>query len=218
MQSGHVAALFRNSDGSLYLKSFLFDLVNGDRTINPLVTNSIALGDVPLWPAKSITVNSDIPVKLYIGYPEEGRSSGNSLLKTQHSLSDVVPLEYDVVVRLTDGSNNVYYSPSHRYVLQDGCFQATLSFNAGQFNWQGGVSALIFNRNLFFGSSGPDVKQLQALLVKEVGYSADLITGYFGSITRDAVKRLQEKYSIKPAFGYFGSITRQVLSAISSDR
>ena len=74
-----------------------------------------------------------------------------------------------------------------------------------------------FSRNLAIGSRGNDVKQLQALLVNEVGYSANLITGYFGSITQNAVKRLQEKYGIKPTYGYFGSITRGVLNALMSD-
>lgn len=68
-----------------------------------------------------------------------------------------------------------------------------------------------FSRNLAMGSIGNDVKQLQALLANEVGYSANLITGYFGRITRDAVKRLQEKYGVKPVSGYFGEITRKTL-------
>ncbi|MDO8496202.1 MAG: peptidoglycan-binding protein [bacterium] len=74
-----------------------------------------------------------------------------------------------------------------------------------------------FSRNLAIGSRGNDVKQLQALLVNEVGYSTNLITGYFGSITQNAVKKLQEKYGIKPAYGYFGSITRKTLNALMSD-
>ncbi|OGN02554.1 MAG: hypothetical protein A2651_00010 [Candidatus Yanofskybacteria bacterium RIFCSPHIGHO2_01_FULL_42_12] len=73
-----------------------------------------------------------------------------------------------------------------------------------------------FSRNLAIGSTGDDVKQLQALLVNKVGYSADLITGYFGRITRDAVAKLQEKYGIKPTYGYFGEITRKALSALMS--
>ena len=68
------------------------------------------------------------------------------------------------------------------------------------------------------GSTGNDVKQLQALLVNEVSYSADLITGYFGRITRDAVKKFQEKYGIKPVYGYFGEITRKALNALISGR
>lgn len=80
-----------------------------------------------------------------------------------------------------------------------------------------GVTRATFNRDLYFGATGDDVKYLQALLVNEVGYSADLITGYFGRITRDAVKRLQEKYGIKPTYGYFGAITRRTLDALISD-
>ena len=72
----------------------------------------------------------------------------------------------------------------------------------------------IITRDLYIGSIGDDVKQLQALLVNEVGYSADLLTGYFGRITRDAVARLQEKYGIKPTYGYFGAITRKKLNAL----
>ncbi len=74
----------------------------------------------------------------------------------------------------------------------------------------------VFNRDLYLGFTGSDVKQLQALLVNEVGYSANLITGYFGRITRDAVAKLQEKYRIKPVFGYFGEITRKALNALIS--
>ncbi|OHB17384.1 MAG: hypothetical protein A2749_02025 [Parcubacteria group bacterium RIFCSPHIGHO2_01_FULL_45_26] len=66
-----------------------------------------------------------------------------------------------------------------------------------------------FNRDLYLGSRGNDVQKLQALLVNEVGYSANLITGYFGQLTRSAVQKLQEKYGIIPALGYFGQLTRQ---------
>ena len=76
------------------------------------------------------------------------------------------------------------------------------------------ASLTSISRNLGIGVSGDDVRQLQALLVNEVGYSADLITGYFGRITRDAVKKLQEKYGIEPALGYLGEITRQRLRAL----
>jgi len=70
-----------------------------------------------------------------------------------------------------------------------------------------------FSRNLTIGSIGEDVKRLQTLLAREVNYSADLITGYFGRITSSAVKKLQEKYGVIPASGYFGEITRKALTA-----
>ncbi|MBI2627226.1 MAG: peptidoglycan-binding protein [Parcubacteria group bacterium] len=77
-----------------------------------------------------------------------------------------------------------------------------------------GSTSYDFTRDLYFGLQGNDVKQLQALLVNEVNYSANLLTGYFGNITREAVKRLQVKYGIKPVFGYFGEITRRTLRAL----
>ncbi len=73
-----------------------------------------------------------------------------------------------------------------------------------------------FSRDLYLGSRGNDVTRLQALLVNEVSYPANLITGYFGSITQNAVKKLQEKYGIRPVSGYFGEITRQKLQALFS--
>lgn len=72
-------------------------------------------------------------------------------------------------------------------------------------------------RDLYIGSTGNDVKQLQALLVNEVSYPADLITGYFGRITKEAVKKLQEKLGVQPVSGYFGEITRKALKALISN-
>ncbi|MBI2676584.1 MAG: peptidoglycan-binding protein [Candidatus Yanofskybacteria bacterium] len=71
-----------------------------------------------------------------------------------------------------------------------------------------------FSRDLYLGLRGDDVKRLQALLVDQVSYPANLLTGYFGNITRDAVKRLQEKYGVKPTSGFFGEITRQALRVL----
>ena len=80
------------------------------------------------------------------------------------------------------------------------------------------VSMSTFSRDLYLGLSGNDVKQLQALLINEVSYPADLLTGYFGRITSDATKRLQEKYGVRPISGYFGEITRKALSAFMSNQ
>jgi len=71
-----------------------------------------------------------------------------------------------------------------------------------------------FNRDLYFSLRGDDVKRLQTALIILVNYPSNLVTGYFGNITRDAVKRLQEKYGVKPISGYFGEITRQKLQAL----
>lgn len=59
-----------------------------------------------------------------------------------------------------------------------------------------------FNRNLFLGIKGDDVKCLQ-------NYLGIIETGFFGSLTRSAVMRWQTENNISPASGYFGSISRK---------
>ncbi|MEK9179974.1 MAG: peptidoglycan-binding protein [Patescibacteria group bacterium] len=71
-------------------------------------------------------------------------------------------------------------------------------------------------RDLTVGSTGEDVKALQELLLAEGVYTEGLITGFFGSLTKQAVIRFQEKYAdevLAPAglvngTGYVGPATR----------
>lgn len=79
-----------------------------------------------------------------------------------------------------------------------------------------------FNQNLGLGVRGEDVKALQEILIKEGVWSRSDIkaTGYFGSITQEAVVKYQEKYAseileplgFKKGTGYFGSFTRIYLN------
>ncbi|MDP2650144.1 MAG: peptidoglycan-binding protein, partial [bacterium] len=50
-------------------------------------------------------------------------------------------------------------------------------------------------RSLTIGDSGDDVTTLQQLLLNEGVYPGGLITGYFGSLTKQAVIRFQDKYA-----------------------
>lgn len=60
------------------------------------------------------------------------------------------------------------------------------------------------------GMSSNDVRRLQVLLTKS-GYM-DRITGYFGAVTRDAVKQFQSDHGIAPT-GTYGALTRMALAA-----
>jgi len=81
---------------------------------------------------------------------------------------------------------------------------------------------LIFNRNLDLGMRGEDVKNLQQILIREgVWPRLDVgATGYFGSITQEALIKYQEKYAseileplgLKKGTGYFGPATRSYLN------
>jgi len=81
-----------------------------------------------------------------------------------------------------------------------------------------------WNYNLYLGNEGEDVKKLQEILItEEVWLRPDMkATGYFGSITKAAVIRFQEKYSeeileplgLAKGTGFVGSSTRGYLKEI----
>jgi len=77
-----------------------------------------------------------------------------------------------------------------------------------------------FERDLYYGiSNDTEVTRLQEFLKSQSVYSGP-VTGNFFSLTRDGVKRFQEREGIAPAAGYFGPKTRgranEVLSRTSS--
>ena len=78
-----------------------------------------------------------------------------------------------------------------------------------------------WDRNLAIGMRGEDVKALQEILIKEGVWSRPDIgaSGYFGSITKDALIKFQEKYKeeileplgLEKGTGFFGPSTRSFL-------
>ena len=73
-----------------------------------------------------------------------------------------------------------------------------------------------FQRNLFIGSRGNDVINLQNFLIQK-GYFKSSVgaTGYFGLITKSALINWQKDNGI-PSTGYFGPISRQKYQKIIS--
>jgi hypothetical protein len=70
--------------------------------------------------------------------------------------------------------------------------------------------APVFQRNLWFGSSGYDVLCVQRLMQKESLFTVEP-TAFFGPITGAAVTQFQKRYNISPTLGYVGPITRAKL-------
>src|SRR3989344_1743774 len=63
------------------------------------------------------------------------------------------------------------------------------------------------------GMSGPQVTILQQLLLRDGVYPEALITGYYGSLTQEAVRKFQAKYGIEQT-GIAGPSTRAKLNAL----
>lgn len=84
----------------------------------------------------------------------------------------------------------------------------------------GGFSAASrrFTVQLKVGAENNDVKQLQEILVREEVYPEGIISGYFGSLTKKAVQRFQEKYGIAKSadvgYGEVGPNTRAKLNQL----
>ncbi|OGF77220.1 hypothetical protein A3F23_01890 [Candidatus Giovannonibacteria bacterium RIFCSPHIGHO2_12_FULL_43_15] len=76
------------------------------------------------------------------------------------------------------------------------------------------IPLAVFTRDIALGSIGDDVTQLQALLASDTSiYPQGMITGYYGPLTVQAVKRFQAKYGL-PQIGRVGPMTREKLMQV----
>jgi peptidoglycan hydrolase-like protein with peptidoglycan-binding domain len=73
------------------------------------------------------------------------------------------------------------------------------------------AASTVFSRVLRVGVRGNDVKTLQTWL-DDLGYKLP-VTGYFGSMTKAAVKKFQQTHRLRPASGTVGARTAASLSA-----
>lgn len=74
----------------------------------------------------------------------------------------------------------------------------------------------VFTRDLFFGSMGEDVRQLQVWLNKHL-YTVTTSgseTAFFGPKTQQAVSRFQVDQKLFPSVGYFGPKTRALVNLL----
>ena len=89
----------------------------------------------------------------------------------------------------------------------------------------GGLVCYAFTQNLTMGSTGSEVMALQKFLNSVDGAqlatagagSPGNETSYFGSITRAAVSKFQQKYGITPTAGYWGPISRAKAASLCAE-
>ena len=73
---------------------------------------------------------------------------------------------------------------------------------------------ITITKTLKLGSENSEVKALQQALAQDKDiYPEGKVTGYYGALTRNAIKRFQKKYGIEPV-GYVGPQTRKKLNEI----
>jgi Bacterial Ig domain/Putative peptidoglycan binding domain len=76
-----------------------------------------------------------------------------------------------------------------------------------------GASTYNFTKNFGIGTHDEDVTQLQLILIANGDLKIAAPTGYFGTLTRAAVKKYQAAHNITPVSGYVGPLTRALLNA-----
>ncbi len=134
-------------------------------------------------------------------------------------------IEYKVKFRNAEGVETDYYNT---YRQSSECPRS------------GSTSRVIINKNLFtlppqlaspksntsfskpipFGSRSKEVIELQTLLATMPDiYPEKIISGYYGKLTENAIKKLQIKYNVvkstnDPAYGYMGPKTRALINQL----
>jgi hypothetical protein len=74
-----------------------------------------------------------------------------------------------------------------------------------------GASTFNFDANFGYKARGEEVTQLQTILIAEGYLHIDAPTGYFGALTKAALKKWQKAHGIPPT-GYAGPLTRAALN------
>ncbi len=74
-----------------------------------------------------------------------------------------------------------------------------------------GAATYNFSTDLDIGSTGPDVTELQNVLIA-AGYLTVPASGWYGPMTATAVKLYQSAHGITPVSGHVGPLTRAALN------
>lgn len=134
---GNTSFSMQRNEGVLNIWTYPFEPAGQGWRKFPVAVPETILGDITFWPEANIKITSDIPVKFGLEYPGGKSGTGVSEYKTTHYSQgwSIIPLNYDIRIKLTDASGNVYYSPFVKFSPQHGCDPVTLNFAGGQFTW-----------------------------------------------------------------------------------
>ncbi|MHB8173575.1 MAG: peptidoglycan-binding domain-containing protein [Nitrospirota bacterium] len=162
------------------------------------------------------------------------RSVGRTIVGTAQASIDLVPATSSLPIASSSQSSSssqlssstpssaISSQPSASLPARLKTLQAELAILLAQANAKTLPSAtsFAFTRNLYLGTTGNDVKELQQFLVKEnAGPAAKKLAAHgttrnFASLTKAALIEFQKKEGIRPASGYFGPVTRKYVNGI----
>ncbi|MEF8846994.1 MAG: ABC transporter substrate-binding protein [Candidatus Paceibacterota bacterium] len=145
----------------------------------------------------------------------------------------------ELVEKVLDGKGNPVYSPilpsiygfkqpSQKYAFDLNKAKEILKNEGFEDNNENGLREKTkeqdfqFNQRLEGGMENASVEELQKCLVKEVDYSQENVTSYFGDKTKEAVTKFQEKYKedvlqphdLESGTGIVGQSTRKKLNQV----
>lgn len=122
---------------NLALMKFKFD--NKESVADVSEKNIIDVGNLEMYPAAGIEIHTDIPVSFTVQYKYKNlngfNGGGNARYEYDHSLSSVLPLDYDVFIQFEDEQGGKYESSNYHVPLSAKCGTITLDWNNRQSDW-----------------------------------------------------------------------------------
>jgi hypothetical protein len=185
---------------------------SGTRTLNICSTN--ATSSTLLVTITGGTQSSNVNFALFLAVNETMRlnmTGGNgSAFYLQSGVSSPVSASLNNTVLSVTGKS---FGTSIVTVCQNNnaaCLPITFTVNQSDTSNNGTGGPYTFNIDMWYGQTSTEVTELQKYLIGE-NYLVSDATGYFGSLTLDAVKRFQAAKSV-PTTGYVGTLTRGALN------
>ncbi|HAI98732.1 TPA: hypothetical protein DCL30_04325 [Candidatus Peribacteria bacterium] len=128
----------RNSSGPLELTKYPFDAAEEIRV--PLGSlREVDIGDVQMYPTADISTVTDIPSSMWVWYTyknREGRNGpGQDGFKTEHFLSNALPLDYDAQVEFIDEQTQKVTSSTFHVPADALCQTVNLRLVGGESQW-----------------------------------------------------------------------------------
>jgi hypothetical protein len=195
--SGNTLTLIGNTSGATTL-----NVCSSNGMCSPLSVNTGGVYQNP----SSIGFSLSLAISEHESFNLTGGSGSSYYLQSGMS-SPVLAVISGNMLTVT----GVNYGTGTVTVCQNGnttCLPLTFVVNQSATPGTGGQ--FTFTKDLWFDLSGTDVEELQNFLIGN-NYLSSEATGYFGSLTRDAVRRYQAANNISQT-GYVGPLTREALN------